>query len=67
MTATKPALRLALTRSEAAASLGMSLRHFPRHVQPHVRCVYTGKLRLYPVVELERWMSDHESRQESAA
>jgi hypothetical protein len=49
-------LRLALSRREAAAALGMSLSHFQRHVQPHVRCVYSGQLRLYPVKELERWL-----------
>ena len=46
----------ALSRSEAAAALGMSLRHFRRHVQPHLRCIYSGQLRLYPVTELEHWM-----------
>ena len=39
--------RMLLTRKEAAATLGMSLRHFQRHVQPHLRCVYSGQLRLY--------------------
>ncbi len=50
--------RLALSRSEAASSLGMSLRHFQRHVQPHVRCIYSGQLRLYPIADLERWMRE---------
>jgi hypothetical protein len=36
----------------------MSLSSFQRHVQPHVRCVYVGQLRLYPVRELERWLQD---------
>jgi len=47
--------RVALTREEAAASLGVSLRHFERHVQPHVRIVRSGSVRLVPVTELERW------------
>jgi hypothetical protein len=47
--------RLLLTRREAAAALGMSLRHFQRHVQPQVRCVYSGQLRLYRRRDLERW------------
>lgn len=51
-------LHLALSRADAAAALGMSLRHFQRHVQPHVRCVYSGQLRLFPVTELERWLHD---------
>ena len=52
-------VRLALSRREAAAALGMSLSHFQRHVQPHVRCVYSGGLRLYPKTELERWLADN--------
>jgi hypothetical protein len=47
--------RVLLTRREAAEALGMSLRHFQRHVQPHIRCVYSGQLRLYPLKDLERW------------
>ena len=31
--------RFLLTRREAAQALGMSLSHFQRHVQPHLRCV----------------------------
>jgi hypothetical protein len=50
--------RLALSRREAAAALGMSLRHFQRHAQPHLSCIYSGQLRLYPVAELERWMKE---------
>lgn len=59
--------RLALSRAEAAAALGMSLRHFQRHVQPHVRCIYSGQLRLYPLPELERWISDQSWRNGDAA
>ena len=59
--------RLALSRSEAAAALGISLRHFQRHVQPHLRCIYSGQLRLYPVSELERWMMEQTSRDGAAA
>lgn len=47
--------RLLLTRREAAAALGMSLSHFQRHVQPTLRCVYSGQLRLYRPSDLERW------------
>ena len=47
--------RMLLTRNEAAAALGMSLRHFQRHVQPHVRCVYSGQLRLFRLRDLGRW------------
>ena len=51
--------RLLLSRREAAQALGMSLRHFQRHVQPSVRCVYSGQLRLYPIKDLERWAEEH--------
>lgn len=46
---------LLLTRKEAAQALNMSLSHFQRHVQPYLRCVYSGQLRLYRPVDLERW------------
>jgi hypothetical protein len=59
--------RLALSRSEAAAALGMSLRHFQRHVQPHLRCIYSGQLRLFPVAELERWIDEQSWRSGTAA
>jgi excisionase family DNA binding protein len=47
--------RLLLTRREAAASLGISLSHFQRFVQPELPCVYCGQLRLYRLSDLERW------------
>ena len=51
-----PVPRLALTRSEAADALGMSLNSFERHVQPDLRLVRRGKLRVVPVAELVRWL-----------
>ncbi len=54
--------RLALTRSEAAAALGMSINSFERHVQPELRVVRRGKLRLFPVAELERWLRENSER-----
>ena len=62
MTATAPIPRLALTREEAAASLGMSLDSFERHVQPTIRLVRLGRLRLVPVSEMARWLDDHAQR-----
>ena len=50
-----PVPRLALTREEAAAAIGVSLSHFQRHVQPELRLVYSGATRLVPVRELEAW------------
>jgi excisionase family DNA binding protein len=57
-----PTLRLALTRAEAAASLGMSLDSFERYVQAELRCVRRGRLRLIPVCELERWLEQNSAR-----
>jgi hypothetical protein len=59
--------RLLLTRREAAAALGMSLRHFQRHVQPYVPCVYSGQLRLYRLRDLERWADAEACREGRAA
>lgn len=53
------ARRLLLTRREAAETLGMSLSHFQRHVQPWLPCVYSGHLRLYRPTDLEQWVVDH--------
>jgi hypothetical protein len=54
--------RLALKRDEAARSLGISLDSFERHVQPEIRLVRRGTLRLVPVVELDRWVRDNMAR-----
>ncbi len=51
--------RVALSRQEAAMSLGMSLDSFERHVQPELRLIRRGKLRLVPLAELERWANDN--------
>jgi hypothetical protein len=51
--------RLALTRHEAASALGMSINSFERHVQPELRLVRRGKLRLIPVREIERWLTEN--------
>jgi hypothetical protein len=37
----------------------MSLDSFERHVQPELRLIRRGKLRLVPVVELERWANEN--------
>jgi len=59
--------RLALSRRDAAAALGMSLRHFQRHVQPQLQCIYSGQLRLYPLAELQRWVDEQGWRNDGAA
>jgi hypothetical protein len=55
----QPVPRYTLTRREAAASLGISLNHFERWVQPELRLVPSGQLLLVPMVELERWVQRH--------
>lgn len=54
-----PVPRVALNREDAAAALGISLDSFERHVQPDLRMVRRGKLRLVPVAELERWADEN--------
>ena len=51
--------RLAYSRPEAAAALGISINSFERHVQPELRVVRRGKLRLFPATELERWLREN--------
>lgn len=57
-----PIPRIALTRAEAAAALGMSLDSFERHAQPELRVVRRGRMRLVPVGELERWLERNAER-----
>ena len=51
-------IRVLLTKREAAQALGMSVRHFERHVQRRVRCVHSGQLTLYPLRDIERWADE---------
>lgn len=53
---------IALSKPQAAAALGMSVDSFDRYVGPHVRCVRRGRLRLYPVSELQRWADENAER-----
>jgi hypothetical protein len=55
-------VRLALTRAEAAATLGISVDSFERYVQPDLRLIRRGRLRLVPVIELERWLDSNAER-----
>ena len=57
-----PVPRLALTRAEAAASLGMSLTTFDELVAPDLRMVRHGRLQLVPRSELERWVIEPAER-----
>ena len=48
--------RLSFRAAEAAEALGVSKRHFERHVAPDLPVVYTGSARLYRVADLEAWL-----------
>jgi excisionase family DNA binding protein len=50
--------RLALTIAEAAQGLGVSRRHFERHIIGQLRIVAVGGRRLVPVRELERFLEE---------
>ena len=52
----QPVPRYTLTRKEAAASLGTSINHFERRVQPELNVVLSGQLVLIPITEVERWV-----------
>jgi hypothetical protein len=55
----EPVPRYALTRAEAAASIGVSVPHFERHVLPALEVVRCGQLVLVPPAELENWVRTH--------
>lgn len=54
--------RIALTRAEAAEALGVGLTTFKVKIAPELRVVREGKVRLYPVAELERWADQRAER-----
>jgi hypothetical protein len=54
--------RLALTRSEAAEVLAVSVDFFDEHIRPELRVVTRGRRRLYPLRELERWLDENSAR-----
>ena len=51
--------RVTLTKPEAAAALGISVDSFERHVQPELRVIRRGRMRLIPLSELEGWATDN--------
>jgi excisionase family DNA binding protein len=54
--------RLALRVEEAAVAVGVSSDFFVQHILSELRVVRRGRLRLVPVVELERWIQREASR-----
>jgi excisionase family DNA binding protein len=59
--------RLALSKAEAAASLGVSVDFFDEHIAHELRMVRRGRRRLIPVRELERWLDEQADLAGSAA
>ena len=57
-----PASRLSLAKREAAGVLGISVASFERYVQHELRVVRLGRLRLFPVSEIERWIAESAER-----
>lgn len=55
----EPVPRRLLTRAEAAASVGMSIGHFERYVQPFLTVVPCGQLLLIEPGSLDRWVQEH--------
>jgi hypothetical protein len=51
----KPVL---LSRANAAQHMAMSVDSFERYVEPHLKRVHVGRLRLIPYAELERYASE---------
>jgi len=54
--------RLALSKTEAAEALGVSVDFLEDHVLPELRVVRVGRRRLIPLAELERWLAQHSER-----
>ena len=48
--------RLALSKTEAATALGVSVDFLEEHVMHELRIVRRGRRRLIPVIELTRWI-----------
>lgn len=57
-TPTRLVPRVALTRTEAAYALGMSVDFFDDHVAHELSAVRRGRLRFFPLAELERWADE---------
>lgn len=54
--------RLALSKAEAAESLGCSVDYLEQHVLPDLRVVRRGRRVFIALAELERWLDRSSSR-----
>ncbi len=48
--------RLALRPEETAAALGVSMDYFREYIAHELRAVRRGRIKLYPVPDIERWL-----------
>jgi len=53
--------RLALTITEAAASIGVSDDFMREHVLNDLRVIRVGRKQLVSITEIERWLKNHEA------
>ena len=54
--------RMALSKAEAAAALGVSVDFLEEHVMGELRIVRRGRRRLIPLSELQRWLDESSAR-----
>lgn len=54
--------RLALSVTEAAQALGVSVDFLAEHIAPDLRWCRRGRKKLVAVSELERWLSENSAR-----
>jgi hypothetical protein len=57
-----PPPRIAVSVTEAADSVGLSLNEFTRYVLPKLRVIRQGRRKLVPLSELEKWAEKNAAR-----
>lgn len=50
---------IALKPTAAAAAMGVGETFFNEEIAPDLRVIRRGRVRLFPVAELERWADEH--------